>query len=554
MEGVLPFPNDSVILAACDSMYFEKFSFSFIYSAINAGHAVHLHVINPDGRVLECFTSYYVRFGNKVSFTSSTHDLSKLTLDQQKTFYACARFFVARRMLKSQVFSIVLDIDSVIIKNLSSILTNGKLGLLHRPWLPEQNMKFAAGAVAILQKDIGFNLLNYMCKLIARSNLSWFTDQLVLEQAVRKFDLSYYQFDPYGFERNTDEYIFTQKGLDKELILKNNKQLQLSIKDFSYEKVCFVPDIHLPFKAGKLMQRKEIFSELRCWWNEFAQKQREKSGYEKIIVPNWLITPNILNNFDNNLSNYLVPHRERSQWCGDRRAKFYMQTSIPYVFTVDDEGWGGNLSWKNKFVDWEYCPGASSVNIYRELQNKFLNGQSKFNSIATTELVMDQNYFLVPLQIPTDQTIKLHSNISVEDFVANLLLWYSQKPKRKFILLFKGHPLNKEVMKPFMKMVERIPGCYYTDSLSPQSALLNSKGVILINSGIGVEAILANKPVIAFGSAEYSPCVLRGTFDYERLDEQIELILQSKVKTSQYPKWIDFFISNSEYLKDDLSN
>ena len=83
-------------------------------------------------------------------------------------------------------------------------------------------------------------------------------------------------------------------------------------------------------------------------------------------------------------------------------------------------------------------------------------------------------------------------------------------------LIIKGHPANHAAMHSLKRvyvneMFESMnkgqpPLCAWIDNANIHTLLSHSKAVFTVNSGVGFEAILHQKPVFTFGRADYD-CV-----------------------------------------------
>lgn len=121
-----------------------------------------------------------------------------------------------------------------------------------------------------------------------------------------------------------------------------------------------------------------------------------------------------------------------------------------------------------------------------------------------------KNYFLAPLQISTDAQIYEHSDFSsVDVFIKRIISSFSAHAPGKTLLVIKHHPLDRgyhdysELIYRLSKdynVVERVK--YIHDQHLP-TLLEHARGVVLINSTVGLSAIHHSAPLKACGTAIY---------------------------------------------------
>ncbi len=118
---------DCIYAVACDSKYLNLFAAAMCRSIVaNSGLrcAIHFHVINPDDAALRSVRSLADMTATPVSWSVEEVDLSGLSLAQQRTYYACARYFMLPSLLRESAVPIILaDIDMIVIRSLADLLT-----------------------------------------------------------------------------------------------------------------------------------------------------------------------------------------------------------------------------------------------------------------------------------------------------------------------------------------------------------------------------------------------------------------------------------------------
>ena len=122
----------------------------------------------------------------------------------------------------------------------------------------------------------------------------------------------------------------------------------------------------------------------------------------------------------------------------------------------------------------------------------------------------DHNYFLVPLQISTDAQVREHSTFnSVEHFIERVMGSFASHAPKKTLLVIKHHPLDRGY-HDYDALINRMASHYgisgrvfYIHDQHLPTLLDHTRGVVLINSTVGLSAIHHNAPLKACGAAIY---------------------------------------------------
>lgn len=109
-------------------------------------------------------------------------------------------------------------------------------------------------------------------------------------------------------------------------------------------------------------------------------------------------------------------------------------------------------------------------------------------------------YAVIPLQIPGDSVQRL-SPFKFYELIDNSIRFFKSK---NLNIVLRRHPLcqDREVSE-FLKSLPVGSGIFISDD-STRDLIKHSSAVALCNSSVGWDAILAHKPLICFGLAEYS--------------------------------------------------
>lgn len=150
---------------------------------------------------------------------------------------------------------------------------------------------------------------------------------------------------------------------------------------------------------------------------------------------------------------------------------------------------------------------------------------------------LSKRFFLVPLQVHNDSQIRVHSQFtSVAEFIRHTVESFSKHAAPDTTLVIKHHPMDrgyadysgllKELRNEF-GLGERL--LYIHDQHLP-SLLHHARGVIVINSTVGLSAIFHKAPVKVCGTALYD---IKGLSYQGPLDhfwsESSELVIDSKL-------------------------
>ena len=120
--------RDFVYFVAADSRYVKRFARALHSSlaAVRANCLLHIHVINPDAAASLLLGYMKERPGPMVAVSSEEVDLSGLSDDQRRVYYASARFFILsalRRHYDKPV--IAADIDQVVLRDPAPLIEPG---------------------------------------------------------------------------------------------------------------------------------------------------------------------------------------------------------------------------------------------------------------------------------------------------------------------------------------------------------------------------------------------------------------------------------------------
>lgn len=229
------------------------------------------------------------------------------------------------------------------------------------------------------------------------------------------------------------------------------------------------------------------------------------------------------------------------------RTLYFENGVLPNTTTIDSKG----VNFCNSLVDlplafWESVTidraklqllTAQSLKVREKRKNKskfttfssLLNRQEMCNQVSLPE-----NYIFVPFQVHDDTQVLLFSpRITTMEqllkYVCHAVEQFNQKvtvPPLKIVV--KEHPSDygrvdyTELRQQYHECNVVFANDYLTEDLIKQS-----KGVITLNSSVGIEALLYHKPVITLGNAFYNiPGLVTKVTDPNKLPEYLYVIDQ----------------------------
>lgn len=120
------------------------------------------------------------------------------------------------------------------------------------------------------------------------------------------------------------------------------------------------------------------------------------------------------------------------------------------------------------------------------------------------------NYFLVPLQVHNDSQLRVHSGFdSIRDFIEKVVYSFQKYAPSETVLVIKHHPLDRGYFD-YTRLLKRLAAEYalqnrifYIHDQHLPTLLEHARGVVVINSTVGLSALDHNKPLKVCGSALY---------------------------------------------------
>jgi capsular polysaccharide export protein len=178
----------------------------------------------------------------------------------------------------------------------------------------------------------------------------------------------------------------------------------------------------------------------------------------------------------------------------------------------------------------------------------FMQRESGMQKILSTHV--SKHFFLVPLQVHNDAQIHVHSSFhSVEEFIGRVIVSYAAYAPRDTTLVIKHHPMDRGY-HDYAKLIREL-ACthgvkgkvlYIHDQHLP-TLLDHARGVVLINSTVGLSALHHGTPLKVCGSAIYD---MNGLTYQGSLDEFWRDADSVSVNPDLYRRFIAYLIENTQ--------
>lgn len=160
------------------------------------------------------------------------------------------------------------------------------------------------------------------------------------------------------------------------------------------------------------------------------------------------------------------------------------------------------------------------------------------------------SYFLVPLQVHTDSQVRVHSEVdSVQEFIEKVVASFAIHAPADTLLVLKHHPMDRGYhdytsllrdLATKFKLGHRL--LYIHDQHLP-TLLDHARGVVVINSTVGLSALHHQKPLKVCGSAVYN---INGLTFQGNLDEFWNKATSITVDNRLYTRFRNYLITKTQ--------
>lgn len=137
---------------------------------------------------------------------------------------------------------------------------------------------------------------------------------------------------------------------------------------------------------------------------------------------------------------------------------------------------------------------------------------TKIPVISSNKNIALKDYSLVILQYQNDASILYYQNGIINNEA--ILKYLKENPYKKYLV--RNHPITEKENIP--DIINFFSDYEFCDQYNLHSLLENCKEVITINSGVGIEAMCYDKPVISLGNSIYNKVINNKNFLYYYLN------------------------------------
>ena len=304
------------------------------------------------------------------------------------------------------------------------------------------------------------------------------------------------------------------------------------------------PRLDLPFKKFGLEIANKNLPDIRTHWGKFVDTlyaHHKQKGDDVVLVEaqRFQFHKSLVEAYKPDIA--YIPHVEKHNFDGGDECRYYMQTVVPWLFTIDKQGWAGGGS----FVGEDYNTVADDNGAtFAKFQERMKRGESKYEQPNNDSFFCGEEFIFCPLQIPHDETIKWHSVVKMDELVEKLCHWSTTN---NHAVVFKSHPMNPKSMEPLKAITKDHRKVMWIDHANIHNVIPKAKAVYVINSGTGMESMCHEVPVVRFGDAEYNDAVIKGNIN--DLNETYKKVchIDADKMVDKYKKFYNWFVNKICY-------
>ncbi len=213
--------------------------------------------------------------------------------------------------------------------------------------------------------------------------------------------------------------------------------------------------------------------------------------------------------------------------------------------------WGGLLKpffWKYK----HHRPLNWFQEFYwaRSLWRKWFYALKEYGVMNKLLNEYDNKYFLVPLQVYFDAQIHTHSEFdSVEEFINEVMVSFAKHAARNTVLVLKHHPIDRgyvdynRFISKRTKQLGLEGRCLYIHDQHLPTLLQHTRGVIVVNSTVGLSALLHNAAVKVCGNALYD---MKGLTFQGSLNQFWRRANHSRPNRNILERFVSYLVNNTQ--------
>jgi capsular polysaccharide export protein len=174
----------------------------------------------------------------------------------------------------------------------------------------------------------------------------------------------------------------------------------------------------------------------------------------------------------------------------------------------------GNAFYAPRFPGYKSHRPYNGMKEYSALAARFARQKRHRDEAvrATADLVAaGRPYYLFPLQLNSDSQIVVHSPFGggVREAIERVMRSFAQHAPAHALLVIKNHPLDtglieyKRFARELAKSLDMAQRLVFLEAGHLPTLLEHSRGVVVVNSTVGLSALHHKRPLIALGNAVY---------------------------------------------------
>lgn len=193
---------------------------------------------------------------------------------------------------------------------------------------------------------------------------------------------------------------------------------------------------------------------------------------------------------------------------------------LPFTTAVDLQGINADNSLPRDAAFYRALPAAPvpDTNPSLEVRKAYPDKPGEDAGLAT----LPERYIFVPFQVDSDTQILLQSPWirDMRQFFRLLVRVFNQLDDPQLHLIFKEHPTSESSYPGLHRDAGKEERIHFVNNRLTQELIEHAESVVTINSGVGIESLLFNRPVIVTGRAFYNipGLVMKADSETELLD------------------------------------
>lgn len=172
-----------------------------------------------------------------------------------------------------------------------------------------------------------------------------------------------------------------------------------------------------------------------------------------------------------------------------------------------------NALYASRFPHYQSHRPHSGLREYAGLARRLLQQRqhrAEAHRVAERLLTTKQPFFLFPLQLNSDSQIQVHSPfISIRHVIDHVLTSFAAHAPADTLLVIKNHPLDTGLIdyRHYTRKCAKVLGIgdrlEFIDAGHLPTLLDHARGVVVVNSTVGLSALHHRRPLMALGTSIY---------------------------------------------------